>query len=172
MDPARGESPERDALLAELFYQVRAEQEDVQAFDEVAARILGINLTDLRVLGILDRNGRLTASQLAEEASLTTGSTTTLVDRLERAGFARRTRDTEDRRRVFVHLTDQARERMEGIWGPIGAEAAQITGRYSDEELTLLIDYLKRGRDLLKRHRERLECMEADRGPRREPNGA
>ena len=41
----------RESLIQELFHQVRAEQEDVQAFDEEAARLLGINLTDLRVRG-------------------------------------------------------------------------------------------------------------------------
>jgi DNA-binding MarR family transcriptional regulator len=152
----------KDELIARLFYLVRAEQEDVQAFDEQAARILGINLTDLRVLGILDRMGRLTASELADEAGLTTGSTTTLVDRLERAGYARRIRDTEDRRRVFVELTDGARGRMEKIWGPIGAEAGEMVGRYTKKELRLLVDYLERGRDLLKRHRARLEQMDPE----------
>jgi len=163
-DPPEAD-PLRTDLIAELFYLVRAEQEDVQAFDEQAARLLGINLTDLRVMGVLDRRGRLTASELAEEAGLSTGATTTLMDRLEHAGYARRVRDTEDRRRVFVELTDLARSRMEVIWGPLGAEAGRFVADYSDEELELLVNYLKLGRRLLARHRARLEAMNRGEGP-------
>jgi len=154
-----------DRLITELFHQVRAEQEEVQAFDEQAARLLGINLTDLRVLGILDRRGPVTASELADEAGLTTGSMTTLVDRLERAGYARRKRDTKDRRRVFVELTEKARERTGMIWGPLGAEAGEFVQGYSQDELELLVDYLKRGRELLRRHRTRIEDMDPDEWP-------
>lgn len=150
----------RETLIQELFYEVRAEQEDVQAFDEEAARLLGINLTDLRVLGILDRGGAMSVSELAEEAGLTSGSATTLVDRLERAGYASRTRDPEDRRRVNVDLTDLARTRMGRIWGPLGAEAAALVEKYSTEELVFLVDYLRRGRRLLQEQRTRLKGME------------
>jgi DNA-binding MarR family transcriptional regulator len=156
----REPKPLKDSLVEELFYLVRAEQEDVQAFDEQAAQLLGINLTDLRVLGILDRRGPTTASELAEEAGLTSGSTTTLVDRLERAGYAERRRDADDRRRVFVELTDEARTRMGAIWGPLGAEAGEFVQGYSKAELELLVDYLKRGRELLRRHRARLAEMD------------
>ncbi len=152
-------STSREDLLIELITQVREEQEDVQAFDEEAARVLGVNLTDVRVLGILDREGRLTASVLAEEAGLTTGSMTTLIDRLEVAGYVRRVRDKVDRRRVFVELTALARERTGKIWGPLGEEALGIAEGYTDEELRLLIDYLARGRNLLKRHKERVRAM-------------
>jgi len=150
----------RETLIEELFHEVRAEQEDVQAFDEEAARLLGINLTDLRVLGILDRGGAMSVSELAGEAGLTSGSATTLVDRLEAAGYASRTRDPVDRRRVVVDLTDLARIRMGRIWGPIGAEAAALMERYSTEELELLVDYLKRGRGLLQRQRARLKELD------------
>lgn len=138
---------------------MRAEQEEVQAFDEAAAQLLGINLSDLRVLGILERRGPITSSELAEEAGLTSGSITTLVDRLERAGYARRVRDEVDRRRVFVELTALARERTEPIWGPLGEEAYRVVSRYTVKELELLVEYLARGRELLRRHRDRLEGL-------------
>jgi DNA-binding MarR family transcriptional regulator len=155
----RGGPTLKDELIAELFRHVRSEQEDVQAFDEAAAQLLGINLSDLRVMGILERRGPITPSELAEEAGLTTGSITTLVDRLERAGYARRARDEVDRRRVFVELTDLARRRTEPIWGPLGEDAHRIVSRYTVKELELLVEYLTRGSEMLRRHRERLERM-------------
>jgi DNA-binding MarR family transcriptional regulator len=45
----------------------------------------------------------MTAGQLAKATSLTTGAITGIVDRLEKACWARRAADPHDRRRVIVH---------------------------------------------------------------------
>ena len=65
--------------------------------DEAAAEYMGINHTDGRAIDVIDQHGRITAGELARELRLSTGAVTTLVDRLERAGFARRVRDDADR---------------------------------------------------------------------------
>lgn len=149
-------SNKREALLAELFSEVQREQEAVQAFDAAAAASLGIHLTDLRCLGVLDRRDGITATELAREAGLTTGATTALIDRLERAGYVERRRDAADRRRVFVGLTPRAREAIGRIWGPLAQDGLALTGRYSDEQLALVTEYLRASRGILERHVERV----------------
>ena len=84
---------------------VREEQVANEIVDEHVVEFLGINRTDGRCLDIVERHGRMTAGALAEESGLTTGAVTALVDRLERAGYLRRARDTADRRKVFIELT-------------------------------------------------------------------
>src|ERR1700712_4654758 len=69
-------------------------------FHEAVARRLGVTAADQRVLG---RMGVATPSQLAELTGLTTGAITGIVDRLERAGFAKRVPNPADRRSVLVH---------------------------------------------------------------------
>jgi len=59
----------------------------------------------IRFLDVLQEREPLTAGELAVEAGLTTGAVTTVLDRLERAGYALRVRDTHDRRRILVELT-------------------------------------------------------------------
>ena len=59
----------------------------------------------------------MTAGELDRESELSTGAITTLLDRLERAGYVRRVRDDVDRRRILVELTDEARHRAWEIWG-------------------------------------------------------
>jgi len=142
--------------LSELFTEIQREQELVQAFDLAAAERLGVNLTDLRCLGVLDRRGALTAKELAEEAGLTSGATTALIDRLERAGYVERRRDAADRRRVHVALTARAREAIAEIWGPLAAAGQELASRYTDEQLALVLDYLKTSRRVLERHVERV----------------
>ena len=156
-------SSNRPRLLDELFAELRLEREASLAFDEAAAELLGINPTDLRCLGVLDRRGAVTATELAREARLTTGATTALIDRLERAGYVRRVRDERDRRRVYVELTDRARGEIARIWGPLGQEGQEVAARYSDEELALIVEYLRTSREVLGRHLERLESMRRSR---------
>jgi len=163
----------KDEWIGRLFELIRAEQEDVQAFDHAAAELLGINLTDLRVLGILERMGPVSASGLAAAAGLTSGSLTALGDRLEATGYVRRVRDESDRRRVFIELTERAIARTGAIWGPLGEEAYGWASRYSEEELEFLVNHFIQAREFLGRHRERIARMTPEEldGPRPEDPG-
>ena len=106
----------------------------------------------------------MTAGRLASESGLSTGVVTTLVDRLERAGYVRRVRDEVDRRRVLVELTDAARARAGEIWGPIGQESAERMVAYSDAGLAFLLDFLKGSREFLARHLARIKEEPAEPG--------
>lgn len=147
---------ERQALLREVGVEVRRHQNAQDRFDEAACVRLGINRSDGRALDILDQHGRLTAGQLARESGLSTGAITTLLDRLERAGYVRRVRDGVDRRRVLVELTDHARQRTWEIWGPIAEQADEELAHYSDAELAFIRDFLRRGREILSQHLGRI----------------
>jgi DNA-binding MarR family transcriptional regulator len=149
----------RKALEEELNNEVRAWQSDQDVFDEEAARYLGINRTDLRVIDITDQQGRITAGDLAKAARLTTGAVTAVIDRLERAGLMRRVRDESDRRRVLLELTEENYRLAEPVWGPIATEAESFSKRYTVDELRTIIDFMRRGRDLNRRHTERVAAM-------------
>ena len=68
----------------------------------------------MRCLDLIGRLGPMTAGRLAEESGLTTGAVTFILDRLEEAGMVTRRRDTEDRRRVWVEIVPEARQRLAG----------------------------------------------------------
>ena len=82
--------------------------------DQVMADDLGLNRTDTRCLDIIERLDGVSAGRLASEAGLSTGAVTTVLDRLERAGYARRVQDPGDRRRVLVELTPAGAARAAG----------------------------------------------------------
>ncbi len=140
----------KHALIEELVFEVRAAQSAVDEMDEAACRALGINRTDGRCMDIVDREGPLTAGQLAERSGLTTAAVTAVLDRLEQAGYARRLPDARDRRRVLVELTPLARERAAAIWGPLG-DFRQELGRFTVEQLRLLSDFHARAREINQR---------------------
>ena len=152
---------EREALIGEIGVEVRTYQNAQDAFDEAACDRLGINRSDGRALDIIERHGRMTAGELARESGLSTGAITTLLDRLERVGYVRRVRDDVDRRRVLVELTDQARRRASEIWGPIAEASAGHLGRYSNEQLIFVRDFLRSSREFLGEHLERVKTLPA-----------
>lgn len=88
--------------------EVRAGQRATDAVDEAVTELFGVNRTDARCMDILEHHGRMTAGQLASLSGLSTGAVTAVVDRLERAGYARRVPDPSDRRRVLLELTERA----------------------------------------------------------------
>ncbi|WP_416966925.1 MarR family winged helix-turn-helix transcriptional regulator [Streptomyces sp. 4F14] len=89
---------------------------------EFAARH-GLHPTDVRALiHLLDaaRAGtRATPGWLGEQLRLNSAGTTALVDRLERLGLVRRSRDTADRRRVLLEVEEKAVELGWAFFGPV-----------------------------------------------------
>jgi DNA-binding MarR family transcriptional regulator len=132
---------ERQALIEAVAAGMRNSHRAAEALDEAVATRFGVNRTDLRHLELLC-DGPLSAGQLSERSGLSPAAMTSLVDRLERKGYVRRVRDAADRRRVFVELTDEARRASGEMYGPIVAAARDLLDAYTDDELTLLHDFL------------------------------
>ena len=62
-------------------------------------------------------DGRLTMSQMADAVFHSTGGTTRLVDRLEEAGFVERAHCSNDRRTVWVAITNAGRAKLDEALG-------------------------------------------------------
>ena len=75
----------------------------------------GITPPQFDALVILDRAGDLTIGELSNRLYLAYSTTTDLVDRLERAGFVVRSRDTADRRVVLVKLQEKGKQVIERV---------------------------------------------------------
>jgi DNA-binding MarR family transcriptional regulator len=72
----------------------------------------GLSLTNLSVLGRLDREGPATASALAEAERIQPQSITRVVADLEHRGLVERMPDTTDRRRIPLRISDAGRALM------------------------------------------------------------
>jgi DNA-binding MarR family transcriptional regulator len=140
-------SRRKQKLFEELLWEVRASQSATDRFDQAVADSVGLNRTDMRLVDLLDREGRLTAGELAAGTGLTTGAITTAIDRLERAGYARRVRDSDDRRRVYVELTDDFRSGAAGYYSDHARRAEMLYHHYTEDQLELLLGFVKGGRE-------------------------
>ena len=150
---------ERQRLYLELGAEVRASQRATDVVDDLVCQLLGVNRSDARCLDILDEHGRMSAGDLAEASRLTTGAITAVIDRLERAGYARRVPDPSDRRRVLVEPTEKAYQAsMELMVVPLGELTKPLAARYNDEQLRQFIDFTREGREIQERHAEWLRA--------------
>ncbi|MGH3257087.1 MAG: MarR family winged helix-turn-helix transcriptional regulator [Streptosporangiaceae bacterium] len=162
---------------AQLAALIRQYQRDTDAFDQAVAERAGINRTDLRCLDLLFElalAGRgTTPGRLVEASGLTPSTITSVLDRLERAGYVRRVRDQENRRQVFVQLTAEFAALTAEIFGPVVEEAAVQLEQFSDHEVDVLIRFFADGHDrrvkrtaLLREQTARLAAPDPARGPK------
>src|SRR6266550_7577848 len=157
MSPPR---KQKKYLIDELVGEFRISGNQDSAFDNLAAERLGLNRTDLHCINIIENSAGLTAGELAKESGLTTGAVTGVVDRLERAGYARRVSDPADRRRVKLEVTPKFYSRADKIWAPVAADwASRLGGRFTAEELERVIEFLRTTNELSRNHLERLRKM-------------
>jgi DNA-binding MarR family transcriptional regulator len=152
-DTGRGRA--RQALVRAVGSATQAFQRSTDAFDDAVAQQLGLDRTDLRCLDWLF-DGPTTASQLAIATGLSSAATTTLVDRLERRGLVRRVRDTADRRKVLVEMTELGWRQTGEYYGPLAQEGARLLEQYTDAQLTAMRDHLLAATALIDQHRARI----------------
>jgi DNA-binding MarR family transcriptional regulator len=159
-------SKKRLELMNALNVAMRDASGQGVLFSQEVARRLGINSTDLECLDLIMREPT-SAGVLAEHTGLTTGAITGVIDRLERAGLARRHRDEVDRRKVLVEATDTVAERVLPLFEPMQRHAMGALAPYGEAELTLLLDFLRRGRDAGSAALAELNAMPAPAEPKR-----
>lgn len=140
-----------DRLLAA---QQRAAARGTVLAELIAAR-LGITPTDLKCLHVLLRGPR-TARALADELRLTPSATTSVIDRLEHAGFATRQRDSADRRQVNVHAVPERAAEATALYRPLYERMAELVGGYTDDQVTVLLDFAERSDEVLAKEIGRL----------------
>jgi DNA-binding MarR family transcriptional regulator len=149
MSAMAGQDPERARTIAELEREFRKFGVQLAFFDQAVAERLGLNRTDLHVVTLLHDVGAMTAGEIAQATSLTTGAVTTVIDRLEKSGYAQRERDADDRRRVVVTLPIERRHQLALILHPALHRSLDMYSELSDQELALLLRFLRRARPTL-----------------------
>jgi DNA-binding MarR family transcriptional regulator len=130
-------------------------------FHQAVANIAGVSITDMKCLDYVDRGGDVTAGDLARLTGLTTGAITAAIDRLEKAGLARRERSKTDRRKVFIRTArSPISEKIAPIFDALGKGAQQLATRYTTRELEIIKDFGERSIEMMRRHTEAVHALE------------
>ena len=101
---SRGSQEKRAEAKGSLARELRQFIGLGASFFRASAARIGITVTDMQVVDVLNLTGAMTAGQLADLTGLTTRAITGMINRLEEAGLVRRERDPNDGRSVIVQL--------------------------------------------------------------------
>jgi DNA-binding MarR family transcriptional regulator len=126
-------------------------------FRNAIARRLNLNAADAACLGLLAIKGISTPSELARYTGLTTGSTTAMLDRLEKARFIRRTPNPRDRRGLLIEINEKYTETAGPLVAGIQKAQSKLIASYKDSELKTIADFLMRFTDNVKQHTKKIE---------------
>jgi DNA-binding MarR family transcriptional regulator len=136
----------RKETIQNIVDKFREMSIDAVMFHQAFADELGMYITDHKCMDIIHRFGAMPAGRLGEMTGLTTGAITGMIDRLEKAGYVRRTNDPKDRRKTIVEpIRNRKLERkIEMIFTPLHERMHRFLSSYSDSELSFLLDAMSK----------------------------
>ena len=164
---SRGSQEKRVEVLEELARELRQFTGLGASFFRAAAARIGMTVTDMQVMDLLETSGPTTAGQLADLTGLTTGAITGMLNRLEETGLVHRERDPDDGRRVIVRLEKgkDERHKIDPIFASLGKAWNELASDYDDKQLAFLLEFLKRSNAMSRKEIVRLrEAPEGEGG--------
>lgn len=126
-------------------------------FRNALGRRLGLNITDSVCLSFLGTKRISNPTELAHYTGLTTGATSTMLDRLEQAGFITRRQNPNDRRGVLIELNAKGAETAAPLVAGVQKAHKELIASYSAEELEIIADFLTRFTQNVKDHTQMIE---------------
>lgn len=139
------EWPEQEAVLNILRTGDRLQNRFGRLFREY-----GLTPSQYNVLRILRGEGKpLPCLEIGERMVQVVPAITGLIDRLEKQQLVLRERCAEDRRVVYVQLTDKARALLEQIDQPLEDLHRELLGHFTKAELRDLTRLLEKAREQL-----------------------
>jgi DNA-binding MarR family transcriptional regulator len=156
---------EKRELVMQVIRSAREYSIGMVSFHQAVGRILGLNVTDMKCLDVMTMKGSATPSQLAEHTGLSSGATTAMIDRLEKAGLVERHPHPKDRRGTVLLLTKQAMQKLPLLFESLGNAMLALISGYSQKELAVLADFFARASVLWQKEREKLQARSDDMTP-------
>lgn len=97
-----------------------------------------------RILFVLWRQDGISIQELAKKTSLGKSTLTTMLDRLEKAGYLKRVLSVEDRRKIIIKLTEKDRK-YQDVYEKVSNEMSEVFyNGFSAGEIGEFENYLRR----------------------------
>jgi DNA-binding MarR family transcriptional regulator len=118
---------------------------------------LNLNVNDVQCLRLLFNKGVATPSELARHTGLTSGATTAMLDRLERAGLIERRPNPDDRRGTLISPGKSAAEKVASGFESTRKALDELISSYSKKELEIISDAFERLTKIWEQEREKMQ---------------
>jgi DNA-binding MarR family transcriptional regulator len=125
-------------------------------FRHAVAEILGVNVTDMECLGLIFLKGLATPTELSQHTGLSSGSTTAMLDRLEKARLIERRPNPDDRRSTHIVIVKETAEKIAPLFASVREAQNKLVSSYSEKELALLSNFFGSLVTMLETEREKL----------------
>jgi DNA-binding MarR family transcriptional regulator len=109
---------------------------------ELHFKEMGLTGPQGMLVGTLAHCGEMKVSDLSEKLGLSNSTVSGIVDRLEKQDLVERVRSEEDRRVVYVCLSDKFRRDVHGHYKEIERGFEEMMSKATTEELDAVIDGL------------------------------
>lgn len=159
-------SAARQALIEQVSQAGRAWSTVAIMFHAKVSELQGLNPTDVKALDLVARYGPLTAGELAQRSGLSKASVTGLVDRLVNKGFARRTGDPDDGRRVVIEFAPGSQARLMPYFADLIAGLNTVYEQFDDAELRVALRFLEEVSRCQAAAAQRLDKVKVDTSPK------
>ena len=116
----------------------------VTRVDRKSIKDTGLGLSDFAIMEALLHKGPLMINQIGEKVLLTSGSMTAAINRLEKNGYVKRIKDTEDGRCCYVALTKSGQSVIEPAYARHEKNLEKVADVLSSEEKVELVRLLKK----------------------------
>lgn len=151
----------RQAKIDSLMREVRLMSSFDSLFSQAVAERVGMHQTDIETMDLLNTLGPMTAGELSARTGLTSGATTRLIDRLERAGLVRRCPDKADRRCVIIEPAHENTEKLAALFQPLAYGMEELLSTFDERELELITEFARRSNALTAEINARLRALPA-----------
>jgi DNA-binding MarR family transcriptional regulator len=92
------------------------------------------------LMGTLAQHGEMKVSDLSEKLGLTNSTVSGILDRLENAGMVERTRSKEDRRVVYIKVTEEFIKHSKNHFEEINKLIEEMMDKATPEELDIILE--------------------------------
>lgn len=106
----------------------------------VSIKDIPISMTQLTCLNVVDKQGTLTMSALAEELSMSNQQLTKVVDALEGFEMLERVCDKNNRRKIYAQITPKGKQTLQALNAELDKKLQHLTSKFSDDEMDKLFE--------------------------------
>lgn len=107
--------PGQRELVGDIIAQIRSAFGELRCMGSQRLLQRGVSASHLHIVSMLDRHGGMPMSRIADVLDVSLSAATGLIDRIEERGLIERARVADDRRVVFVKVTDHGRQMLEDV---------------------------------------------------------
>ena len=105
---------------------------------------LGVNVTDMECLALLFFKGIATPTELSQYTGLSSGATTAMLDRLEKAKLVKRAPNPDDRRGTLIVVEKSSMQTVGPLFAGTRHAQDELVASYTREQLEVISDFFQR----------------------------